>query len=102
MAINTLAPFIINGRLRNLMEKSPPLPIHQSLLKPNQEQEEEIEDKNKSSNFQKKKEEKGGGKIECKIPKFIVNVSAMEGKFYRFKTANHPHTNMAKVGNTYI
>ena len=29
--------------------------------------------------------------------KFIVNVSAMEGKFYRFKTANHPHTNMAKA-----
>lgn len=29
--------------------------------------------------------------------KFIVNVSAMEGKFYRQKTANHPHTNMAKA-----
>jgi NAD(P)-dependent dehydrogenase (short-subunit alcohol dehydrogenase family) len=29
--------------------------------------------------------------------KFIVNVSAMEGKFYRFKSANHPHTNMAKA-----
>merc|ERR1712147_467075 len=29
--------------------------------------------------------------------KFIVNVSAMEGKFYRYKTANHPHTNMAKA-----
>ena len=29
--------------------------------------------------------------------KFIVNVSAMEGKFYRFKTSNHPHTNMAKA-----
>ena len=28
---------------------------------------------------------------------FIVNVSAMEGKFYRHKTANHPHTNMAKA-----
>merc|ERR1719267_262698 len=28
---------------------------------------------------------------------FIVNVSAMEGKFYRYKTANHPHTNMAKA-----
>ena len=27
----------------------------------------------------------------------IVNVSAMEGKFYRYKTPNHPHTNMAKV-----
>ena len=28
---------------------------------------------------------------------FIINVSAMEGKFYRFKTENHPHTNMAKA-----
>jgi len=30
--------------------------------------------------------------------KFIINVSAMEGKFYRHKTPNHPHTNMAKAG----
>jgi len=30
-------------------------------------------------------------------PRFIINVSAMEGKFYRFKSANHPHTNMAKA-----
>ena len=30
--------------------------------------------------------------------KFIVNVSAMEGKFdYRQKTVRHPHTNMAKA-----
>jgi len=30
--------------------------------------------------------------------KHIVNVSAMEGKFYRFKKeARHPHTNMAKA-----
>ncbi|RLN49302.1 hypothetical protein BBJ28_00007194 [Nothophytophthora sp. Chile5] len=29
--------------------------------------------------------------------RFIINVSAMEGKFYRKKTANHPHTNMAKA-----
>mmetsp|Transcript_14312 Transcript_14312/g.35935 ORF Transcript_14312/g.35935 Transcript_14312/m.35935 type:complete len:731 (-) Transcript_14312:101-2293(-) len=28
--------------------------------------------------------------------RFVVNVSAMEGKFYRYKMANHPHTNMAK------
>ena len=27
---------------------------------------------------------------------FIVNVSSMEGKFYRPKTEAHPHTNMAK------
>ncbi len=29
--------------------------------------------------------------------KFIVNVSAMEGKFYRYKRETHPHTNMAKA-----
>ena len=30
--------------------------------------------------------------------KHVVNVSAMEGQFYRsLKTANHPHTNMAKA-----
>ena len=34
---------------------------------------------------------------ESRPDRFIVNVSAMEGKFYRFKTANHPHTNMAKA-----
>ena len=27
-----------------------------------------------------------------------MNVSAMEGKFYRHKDVTHPHTNMAKVG----
>lgn len=32
------------------------------------------------------------------IHKFIINVSAMEGKFYRAKTPYHPHTNMAKAG----
>jgi len=29
--------------------------------------------------------------------RYIVNVSAMEGKFYRYKMPNHPHTNMAKA-----
>ncbi|KAJ3270220.1 hypothetical protein HDV01_000437 [Terramyces sp. JEL0728] len=29
--------------------------------------------------------------------RYIVNVSAMEGTFYRTKTANHTHTNMAKA-----
>ena len=32
------------------------------------------------------------------VDKFIINVSAMEGKFYRAKTPFHPHTNMAKAG----
>ena len=55
LAINTLAPFILNSRLRPLLEAS------------------------------------------ADKPRFIVNVSAMEGKFYRHKSANHPHTNMAKA-----
>eukprot|EP00013_Stygamoeba_regulata_P009210 CAMPEP_0177671938 /NCGR_PEP_ID=MMETSP0447-20121125/25026_1 /TAXON_ID=0 /ORGANISM="Stygamoeba regulata, Strain BSH-02190019" /LENGTH=716 /DNA_ID=CAMNT_0019179475 /DNA_START=51 /DNA_END=2201 /DNA_ORIENTATION=+ len=55
-AINALAPFIINSRLKRVMEQTP--------------------------------------KSEAK---FIVNVSAMEGKFYRHKTPTHPHTNMAKA-----
>ncbi|KDO26599.1 hypothetical protein SPRG_08003 [Saprolegnia parasitica CBS 223.65] len=54
-AINTLAPFIMNSRLRALMEATPAK------------------------------------------DKYIINVSAMEGKFYRYKTPNHPHTNMAKA-----
>jgi NAD(P)-dependent dehydrogenase (short-subunit alcohol dehydrogenase family) len=29
--------------------------------------------------------------------RFVVNVSAMEGKFYRHKQPTHPHTNMAKA-----
>lgn len=55
MAVNSVAPFILNGKLRPLLKKSP----HPT--------------------------------------KFIVNVSAMEGKFYRYKTPAHPHTNMAKA-----
>ena len=55
MAINAMAPAIINARLKNLMAATP---------------------------------------AEMK---FIVNVSAMEGKFYRWKSDTHPHTNMAKA-----
>ena len=54
-AINTLAPFIMNNRLVQMMDQNP------------------------GEN------------------KYIINVSAMEGKFYRYKTPRHPHTNMAKA-----
>jgi len=52
--VNTLAPFILNGKLQPLMRGT-----------------------------------EGN--------KYVINVSAMEGKFYRHKTPNHPHTNMAKA-----
>ena len=55
MAINAIAPAVINARLKPLMEASP------------------------------------------EKMRFIVNVSAMEGKFYRYKSDQHPHTNMAKA-----
>lgn len=54
-AVNALAPFIINSRLRQLMSHND----------------------------------------GC--DRFIINVSAMEGKFYRHKGPEHPHTNMAKA-----
>jgi NAD(P)-dependent dehydrogenase (short-subunit alcohol dehydrogenase family) len=54
--VNAVAPFIINARLKALMQRTPERDKH------------------------------------------IINVSAMEGQFYRsFKTTRHPHTNMAKA-----
>jgi NAD(P)-dependent dehydrogenase (short-subunit alcohol dehydrogenase family) len=54
--VNAIAPFILNARLKPLMQRTPGRDKH------------------------------------------IVNVSAVEGQFYRnFKTTRHPHTNMAKA-----
>jgi NAD(P)-dependent dehydrogenase (short-subunit alcohol dehydrogenase family) len=54
--VNAVAPFVLNARLRSLMQR------------------------------------------QRSFDKHIVNVSAMEGQFYRrFKTDKHPHTNMAKA-----
>lgn len=54
--VNTVAPFILNARLKPLMLRHPSADMH------------------------------------------IVNVSAVEGQFYRrWKTHRHPHTNMAKA-----
>ncbi len=54
--VNAIAPFIINARLKPLMQRTPERDKH------------------------------------------IVNVSAVEGQFYRpHKTVRHPHTNMAKA-----
>jgi len=54
--VNAIAPFVINARLKPLMQRT------------------------------------------AERDKHIVNVSAVEGQFYRsFKTTRHPHTNMAKA-----
>lgn len=70
MAINALAPFAINSEFVDLMASDATLLASSA---PKQ------------------------GNDTPPRAKFIVNVSAMEGKFYRHKTANHPHTNMAKA-----
>ena len=70
LAVNAAAPFVLNGKLRALMKRTAmelPVPTTSTTR---------------------------GEERRCA---FIVNVSAMEGKFYRYKTANHPHTNMAKA-----
>jgi NAD(P)-dependent dehydrogenase (short-subunit alcohol dehydrogenase family) len=54
--VNSIAPFVLNARLKALMLRTPERDKH------------------------------------------VVNVSAVEGQFYRnFKTTKHPHTNMAKA-----
>ena len=54
--VNAVAPFVLNARLKALLQRTPDRDKH------------------------------------------IVNVSAVEGQFYRrFKTTRHPHTNMAKA-----
>ncbi len=54
--VNAVAPFVLNARLKPLMERTPGDHKH------------------------------------------VVNVSAVEGQFYRrYKTTRHPHTNMAKA-----
>ena len=73
LAVNAAAPFVLNGKLRVLMKRTAmELPVPPTTTTG----------------------EENGEEKRCA---FIVNVSAMEGKFYRYKTANHPHTNMAKA-----
>lgn len=68
-AINALSPFLLCAGLRKALANRP---INQP-----------TDQSTKTSN----------------VPHYahIINVSAMEGKFYRFKSPFHPHTNMAKA-----
>ena len=80
LAVNAAAPFVLNGKLRALMKRTAmELPVPPTTTTTT----------TTTTTGEENSEEK-----RCA---FIVNVSAMEGKFYRYKTANHPHTNMAKA-----
>ena len=81
LAVNAAAPFVLNGKLRTLMERT-------------------------AATRDGGRADAGGGgggggdggaTTSPGGAAFVINVSAMEGKFYRYKTPNHPHTNMAKA-----
>jgi NAD(P)-dependent dehydrogenase (short-subunit alcohol dehydrogenase family) len=71
MLVNTIAPFVLNSKLQPLM------------MMPSGD-----DDYRKAGDHDRPRR---------RPDRFIVNVSAMEGKFYRYKMPNHPHTNMAKA-----
>ncbi|KAH6592640.1 hypothetical protein BASA50_007928 [Batrachochytrium salamandrivorans] len=74
--INAFAPWVLISELKSLLEatQSRPTIIDQSTLSP--------------------ASDRDPGSL---CDKYIVNVSAMEGQFYRPKTVFHPHSNMAKA-----
>ena len=72
LAVNAAAPFVLNGKLRALMAAT-------------------------ATSLGAPAEADAADRARAPNRGFIVNVSAMEGKFYRYKTPNHPHTNMAKA-----
>jgi NAD(P)-dependent dehydrogenase (short-subunit alcohol dehydrogenase family) len=86
MAINALSPFILNAKLKP------------SLTNRDGEEPDEIEVVEPIPGAQPDDEIKTRTVIkEAPSARFIINVSAMEGQFYRHKQTTHPHTNMAKA-----
>lgn len=125
-AINTLAPFILNARLRPLLEAGeataadyaadvevpPAIPSRAGKRKFREAgadgDDSAVEAGAPNASHELYEVTLGGDSVEVQQGtkadasqpvhwKFIVNVSAMEGKFYRHKTPHHPHTNMAKA-----
>jgi NAD(P)-dependent dehydrogenase (short-subunit alcohol dehydrogenase family) len=80
LAINTLAPFVLNSRLKALLTP----PCYRAGHHSGDHQSEQLSSDNDPDR-------------DSGCYSYIINVSAMEGKFYRKKTAAHPHTNMAKA-----
>lgn len=93
LAINTLAPFVLNAQLKQLMERTPEECVEQPLFKMLTL----LWTIGNCAAMYGLLRITRMDVMQFRSWKFIVNVSAMEGKFYRFKTSNHPHTNMAKA-----
>ncbi|CEL92767.1 unnamed protein product [Vitrella brassicaformis CCMP3155] len=108
-AINAMAPFILNAKLKPLLLKATPLhpqthqQQHTALSHPAPPPSSlsaamQAGQRGALPNTEGFRQYYGGsvsGRVDNEA--YIVNVSAMEGKFHRYKGANHPHTNMAKA-----
>ncbi|KAL6071468.1 Shortchain dehydrogenase, variant 4 [Balamuthia mandrillaris] len=89
--VNNVAPFLLTARLKDLMQRSSPLP------KKEESRDEDKEENETRGDYHEKEKDNEQNEEDATFWKFIINVSAMEGQFYRYKTERHPHTNMAKV-----
>ncbi|KAL6074883.1 Shortchain dehydrogenase, variant 2 [Balamuthia mandrillaris] len=89
--VNNVAPFLLTARLKDLMQRSPPLP------KKEESRDEDKEENETGGDYHEKVKDNEQNEEDVAFWKFIINVSAMEGQFYRYKTERHPHTNMAKA-----
>ena len=93
-AINAMSPFILNGKLKPLMEKDAKSCVWDAAVADTVvvvvvDDADEYNDGISSLLIHTH--------ARTLQAKYIVNVSAMEGKFYRHKTPNHPHTNMVRL-----
>jgi NAD(P)-dependent dehydrogenase (short-subunit alcohol dehydrogenase family) len=98
LAVNTAAPFVLNGKLKALMARTvlggAPCGRETSTSSDTSASEsQDLREKSAQETHPQYSNTPKPGRGRA----FIVNVSAMEGKFYRYKTCNHPHTNMAKA-----
>ena len=117
MLINAMSPFVLNSRLKPLLLRGrgdlPTPSLSHTPLRSFAEMKQDAAEISAtgeapaSTSAQRGKRMPASstvlGEKSSPIPqdvaRFIVNVSAMEGKFYRAKLPTHPHTNMAKVRN---
>lgn len=121
-AVNALAPFVLNARLQPLLAATAKLPLpHQPSESRGARSGEAAGDAAGTTDGSRDERSTTGGaaRVAADAPgdgggaagaaaaggatststgaTYIVNVSAMEGKFYRHKMPTHPHTNMAKA-----
>jgi NAD(P)-dependent dehydrogenase (short-subunit alcohol dehydrogenase family) len=84
-AVNAIAPFVLAARLRPLLVAAERIQLISGEPSPASPQS-ELPNPTSSA-----------ARDHLPVRSFVVNVSAMEGQFYRFKTSYHVHTNMTKA-----